>query len=550
MLASSRALLVSIVAGVVIALPAGGASLLSVETDGDVGMDSSLQLNGVNAVVSYLDFGRGDLRLATCVRDCATASAAWVRTSVESAGSVGWYSSLQLDDGRPVIAYQDKSAGPLQGRLKLATCLSECASVAPNWVITTIDDTSPDVGLFPSLQLNGGDPVVAYRDRTRGDLKLATCTSGCATATPTWMRVSVDTIGDVGRYVSMQLNDGRPVISYYDVTNGTLKLATCTGGCATSMPSWIIVVVDSIPGGDDLRFSMQLRNGNPVISYHDVPNSALKLATCIAACATSAPAWAIATVDRGPSTGLWSSLRLHASNPVVSYYTNGDLKLAMCIAACTTSTPGWTITTLDSPGDVGWYPSLHIDGANAFVSYYDSTNGDLKLAIADLTRPASASETTLIEYFHGGFGHYFVTDIAAEIAALDAGQFTGWTRTGYTFKAFRLDVDGASNVCRFFSDGFAPKSSHFYTPFAYECSVVKQDPEWVFEGQVFAIEPTDAAGSCVSGRLPLYRLYNDGATGAPNHRYTISAGIRSRMVQEGWIPEGVGVAGVIGCLPA
>ena len=40
---------------------------------------------------------------------------------------------------------------------------------------------------------------------------------------------------------------------------------------------------------------------------------------------------------------------------------------------------------------------------------------------------------TAVEYFHAGFGHFFVTAAAGEIAALDSGQFSGWTRSGQTF---------------------------------------------------------------------------------------------------------------------
>ena len=47
--------------------------------------------------------------------------------------------------------------------------------------------------------------------------------------------------------------------------------------------------------------------------------------------------------------------------------------------------------------------------------------------------------------------------------------------------------------------------------------------------------------------LPLYRLYNDGMGGAPNHRYTTSLTVRAAMIEAGWIPEGSGI-GVIGCV--
>jgi len=163
---------------------------------------------------------------------------------------------------------------------------------------------------------------------------------------------------------------------------------------------------------------------------------------------------------------------------------------------------------------------------------------------------AVAAPSTAVEYYHGGYGHYFVTASPQEIAALDDGRFPGWSRTGQSFEVLELNTAGSANVCRFWSgQTFVPKSSHFYTPFAAECAIVKGNPGWLFEGEVFAMMLPGAAGTCAGGTLPLYRLYNDGQGGAPNHRYTTSLTIRSEMLAQGWIAEGSGV-GVIGCVPA
>jgi len=43
---------------------------------------------------------------------------------------------------------------------------------------------------------------------------------------------------------------------------------------------------------------------------------------------------------------------------------------------------------------------------------------------------------TAIEFYHAAFDHYFITSLPAEIAALDAGTFTGWSRTGRGFSVF------------------------------------------------------------------------------------------------------------------
>jgi len=164
--------------------------------------------------------------------------------------------------------------------------------------------------------------------------------------------------------------------------------------------------------------------------------------------------------------------------------------------------------------------------------------------------PALAASSTAFEYYHGDYGHYFVTAAPQEIAAIDAGVFFGWSRTGLSFDVLAVDEASSSNVCRFWSgQTFVPKSSHFYTPFDWECAIVKRNRDWAYEGLVFSMMLPDAAGNCRGGTVPLYRLYNDGKAGAPNHRYTTSLAVRAEMVAQGWIAEGSGPVGVIGCVP-
>jgi hypothetical protein len=49
--------------------------------------------------------------------------------------------------------------------------------------------------------------------------------------------------------------------------------------------------------------------------------------------------------------------------------------------------------------------------------------------------------------------------------------------------------------------------------------------------------------------VPVFRLYNNGMGGAPNHRFTTDAAVRSQMLDAGWIPEGAGQEGVAFCVP-
>jgi hypothetical protein len=175
------------------------------------------------------------------------------------------------------------------------------------------------------------------------------------------------------------------------------------------------------------------------------------------------------------------------------------------------------------------------------------------LAAAGVRSPGSGAITgsTLaksIEYYHAGFDHYFVTAIPNEITLLDNGTLAGWSRTGQAFNVFVTGTPGTVEVCRFFSTAFGLRSSHFYTPDANECAIVTASATWQFEGRVFNVVPPNGDGSCPTATQPLYRLYNNGQGGSPNHRYTTDLGLFDAMVLLGWIPEGSGI-GVIACVP-
>ena len=164
--------------------------------------------------------------------------------------------------------------------------------------------------------------------------------------------------------------------------------------------------------------------------------------------------------------------------------------------------------------------------------------------------PAPDPQSQVVEYYHANFNHYFVTSYPNEIAQLDAGAFQGWQRTGRTFRVWNENSAGdLAAVCRFWSASFAPRSSHFYTPYPDECDIVRANPRWQFEAVAFFVEYPDLGGNCLAGRQPLYRLYNNGQSGAPNHRYTTSLEVRQDMINRGWSPEGRGTLGVIACVP-
>ncbi len=356
----------AILCGVASLLAAGASAagpwyIQTVDTAGNVGYFTSVALdpNGYPHI-SYSDWGNQDLKYA------AWNGSSWDIQTVDSGASVGWYTSLALDASRYAhISYYDGSNRDLK----------YAAWNGSSWDIETVDSAG-DVGAWTSLALDAnGYPHISYHDAWPiADLKYAAWNGS------SWDIQTVDSAGDIGSYGTSLVLDasGYPHISYRDRTNRDLKYAAWNGS------SWDIQTVDSA-GYVGLYTSLALNaSGYPHISYYNTTNTALKYA------AWNGSSWEIETVDSAGTVGYYTSLALDASGlPHISYYdyTDGGLKYADWNGAA------WDIETVDSAGTVGAYTSLALDGSGfAHISYFDNTNLDLKYAT---TRPPAAASHEL-----------------------------------------------------------------------------------------------------------------------------------------------------------
>jgi serine protease len=179
---------------------------------------------------------------------------------------------------------------------------------------------------------------------------------------------------------------------------------------------------------------------------------------------------------------------------------------------------------------------------NTSICGHGILNVQAAVAAAQALAPA-AQKVPVVEYFNAGFGHYFMSADADEIAGLDGGAFGGaFVRTGAGFNAWSTQAAGTLPVCRFFTTPgtFGTKSSHFYTANAVECDGLKLNPNWIYEKIAFFIA-IPSGGVCPGGTIPVYRMYNHGQTGAPNHRFTTSLATYQQFTTTmGWDQEGIG----------
>lgn len=169
------------------------------------------------------------------------------------------------------------------------------------------------------------------------------------------------------------------------------------------------------------------------------------------------------------------------------------------------------------------------------------------LALAEIYLPVAPVE--VVEFHHAALDRHFLAARPDEIEALDSGRIAGWRRTGATFLAWPVFVDGATAVCRYYLPP-AFGDSHFFSASQEECrQVASRFPAFVLEdAEAMYVRAADATtGECPPDSAPVYRVWN--ARASTDHRYPSSRQARDALVAAGWTSEGAGSSGVAWCAP-
>jgi hypothetical protein len=291
----------------------------ALDESGDVGRYTAVAIRDSGLpIISYRDSSSDDLK----IYDCADAACSTGTDRIlDDAGNVGRYTAIAIrDNGLPIISYYDGGASDL----KVYDCVDVACSDGTD---RTLDDVGI-VGLSTAIAIrDSGLPIISYYDSS-GALKVYDCQDRtCSVGTGR----TLDDDGIVGLDSGIAIRDsGLPIISYWDVANGALKVYDCADAACSGTGT--ARTLDDAGGNFGGHTSIAIRDsGRPIISYHDDTNGSLKVYDCSnAACSTGAARTlddALGTFEGFPAIAIRDSGR-----PIISYHdeTNIDLKVYSC----------------------------------------------------------------------------------------------------------------------------------------------------------------------------------------------------------------------------
>lgn len=372
----------------------------AIDSTGDVGHDTSTAVDRSGRIwLTYRDITNLDLKVAIHVGagGVGCASTAWSCITIDGGASstdVGEHPSIAFDNNdTPWVAYRVNSTGDLRVAKYVGSGGTGCADTAA-WTCTAVDTTN-SVGYYTAIVMDStGKPWVAHRDFTNGDLRVSRFVgsggTGCNSAE--WTCLTVDSTGDVGQYITMEMDlSGKMWVAYQDVTNLDLKVAQYvgSGGSGCNSVEWSCYAVDAT--GDVGRYAALAfdTEGLAWLAYRDSTGNDLKLARYVGSggtgCAIST--WTCSSIETTGDVGTYVSIGLGPDGRMWVAYrhvTDQDLKLARYVGSGGTgcAIAVWTCGVMDSTAlDTGQSASIAFNGeGRAFLAYYDVTNMDLKVA--------------------------------------------------------------------------------------------------------------------------------------------------------------------------
>lgn len=225
-------------------------------------------------IISVSDYVGNVLKVIKCGdAACSVGSATVTNISLTSGGI---YTSIAIAiDGNPIIAIRDANSD---------LAVIKCGNLACSSGNTTtaLDNIASYYSAGSLIIPPDGLPIISYHDGDNEDLKIFKCGNFDCSTSGNDVKTTIDSTTDTRDQSSMTLGtNGNPIIAYYGIGNGDLRITTC--GNASCSSGNITTVIDSSIGavwyGDMVSITTS-SGGLPLISYYDPTPKSLKFVKC------------------------------------------------------------------------------------------------------------------------------------------------------------------------------------------------------------------------------------------------------------------------------
>lgn len=320
----------------------------------------------------------------------------WIKST--AAIGKGTYTSMTLqENGAPAIAYYDSADKDLW----VSLALTKSPSYQNDWVSMRVDNSTDDVGEYPSIALkHDGTLIIAYKSTTAKEIWVAQTSLKNPSKTADWTRHKVDDSNEVSSYISLVIQgNGNPAIAFYGGLGASedLLITRADVNNPTGIGQWKSHSI-ALPGNSGQFNSMCLLENGLLAVCFNVDNKDLYFSIAKNNDPIVSADWDRYIIESGTNPKWISMVLLNDNTPAFTYFdTNaGKFKLYTSSESVPLLASKWSSVVYDNTATAGTYSDLVcLNSGVPYLAYTMIEKSDTRTAKATKLHPTATTDFSL-----------------------------------------------------------------------------------------------------------------------------------------------------------